>query len=594
MDPRRVWPDFDEKWIRYEDDDVIVVDKPVGVPSQPADPERPDDLVTRLRAHLEARDGHRAYLGIHQRLDKDTSGVLLMTRRREANAAIAAQFEGRKVTKRYLACVTGWPRKAARTTLRNALALEGGRMRVTSPGDRRGDLAITHVERLADREDRALLGLTLETGRTHQARVQLAHAGAPIAGDRLYGGGGAPRLMLHASSIELVHPQTRAVLRVDADAPPEFDDWLKHGDMGVRIYDEPAALDRAIARAVQARFALGRAIETGHVTTAFRLGNEAGDGLPSLAVDLYDGYLVAQFYGDARDELPRGGGPTTARGARRSARAGDDTWRDPARRERVLDRLFALGARGVYLKQRTKQANVPNVRREELSPRSPVRGEAAPDEFEILEDGLAYTVRLADGPSTGIFLDQRHNRRRVRDFADGKSVLNLFAYTCPFSMAAAAGGAPRTTSVDVAMPALERGRANMQRAGLLHRGDHRFIADDVFAWMPRAQRAKESFDLVIVDPPSFATTKRTTFAVASDYAELAAQAMALVLAKGALLACINHRGVTRARFRRFLHDAARIAQRKVAQLKDLPDPSDFPAPLGGECHLKSAWVTFAD
>src|SRR5438046_6295875 len=103
MDRARVWPMFREEHVLFEDDDVIAVHKPAGVPSQSADPDRPDDLVTRLRAFLAARDGKRdPYLGTHQRLDRDTSGVLLFTKRPEMNAAIAKQFEGRTTKKHYL------------------------------------------------------------------------------------------------------------------------------------------------------------------------------------------------------------------------------------------------------------------------------------------------------------------------------------------------------------------------------------------------------------------------------------------------------------------------------------------------------------
>ena len=104
MDRARVWPAFEDAWIVHRDDDLIVIDKPARVPTQAADPERPDDVVLRLRQHLGID-----YLGVHQRLDRDTSGVLLFTARREANAAIAAQLEGRTAEKEYVACVTGWP-----------------------------------------------------------------------------------------------------------------------------------------------------------------------------------------------------------------------------------------------------------------------------------------------------------------------------------------------------------------------------------------------------------------------------------------------------------------------------------------------------
>ncbi len=567
MDRTRVWPDFDETRILYEDDDLLAVDKPAGVPSQAADPERPDDLVTRLRAYLAAR-GRDAYLGIHQRLDRDTSGVLVMARRREANPELARQFEGRKVEKRYRACVVGWPKGKARAVLDDVLAPgEGGRMRVVPRGKRGGQRATTRVQVVDRRGERALLELVLESGRTHQARVQLAHAGAPVAGDSLYGGAPAPRLMLHADSIQLLHPRTSEPVRFRAPPPAELETWMARGDLGDRVLDDDDALKRALANAVERRWGLGRAAGGAHATTAFRLVHEAGDAVPRVAVDLYGDHLVAHLYEDG------------------------DFW-TPARRARLLDALERLGADGIYLKVRRKQAStLVDTRREDLAPRAPVRGHAAPEELAILEEGVPYLVRLGDGLSTGIFLDQRGNRRRVRDMVAGKSVANLFAYTCAFSVAAAVGGARKTVSVDASAAAIERGRANLAHAGVASRGEHVLLAVDAFAWMGQAKAAGERFDLVVIDPPTFSTTKRSTFVAETDYGKLAVSALALVAPGGALLACINHRKTSRARFRRVLHQAAREAGRQLAQLKDLPDPPDFPPPPGQEPHMKSALLT---
>src|SRR5215213_838170 len=97
-----VWPSFRAEHILYEDDDVVIVHKPAGVPSQAAGEEDGDDLLLRLRTFLAARDGREGYLGVHQRLDRETSGVVLFTKRASANPSIAKQFEMRFVKKRYL------------------------------------------------------------------------------------------------------------------------------------------------------------------------------------------------------------------------------------------------------------------------------------------------------------------------------------------------------------------------------------------------------------------------------------------------------------------------------------------------------------
>lgn len=557
MDRRAIWPDFRDAWIVHADDAIVVVDKPAGVPSQAADPERPDDVVTRLRAHLGG-----AYLGVHQRLDRDTSGLLVFARRKESNAALAAQFEGRSVQKTYLACVEGWPRGRDRAVLRDALA-EGrdGAMRIVPPRSRSAKEAVTRVTVAGRSGNRAMLELTLETGRTHQARVQLAHAGAPIAGDSLYGGARAPRLLLHASGLSFAHPAGGKRVRFASPAPAEMADWVEHGDRGVDVYDDPAAIALALDRARERRWGLGRSERT----SAFRLVNEEGDALPRLAVDVYDAWLVAQLYGD------------------------DGPWADRARRDRVLDALHALGFDGVYLKVRPKQANVlVDTRREDLAPASPVRGAAAPAELAVVEEGMPLLVRLGDGLSTGLFLDQRSNRKRVREMCAGKTVANLFAYTCAFTVAAALGGARKTVSVDASAAALERGQAGLAHAGVTS-GEHAMVADDCFSWLARAARRGERWDLVILDPPSYSTTKRGRFVADSDYVELAAAAIRVLASGGRLLACTNHRGISVARFRKILFDAGRAAGRDVTQVKDLPMPSDFPHV--GDPPTKNALVT---
>lgn len=570
MEPERVWPTFRDRWLVHDDGDLLAIDKPIGVSSQAVDPQRPDDIVTRLKLYLAER-GDDPYLGIHQRLDRDTSGLVVFTRKRDINVDLAAQFESRRVRKRYVACVAGWPKGRDRATLRDAVAPgPEGRMQVVANRDVRGKEAITEVRVLERCGDRAMLALELRTGRTHQARVQLAHAGAPIAGDPLYGGAPAARLMLHADELRLVHPRTHCPMHLRAPAPAEFVAWMQRGHLDEGVYDDATLLETTLGRALERRWGLGRSADFGaeRETTAFRLVNESGDALPRLAVDVYDAWIVAQLYGD------------------------DGPWADSARRERVLDRLGALGFDGVYLKIRPKQANlVTDSRRREIAPPLPVRGVAAPAEMAIVEEGMPLRVRLGDGLSTGLFLDQRNNRRRVRDLAAGKTVVNLFSYTCAFTVAAALGGATRTVSVDASAAALERGRENLANAGVLGRGDHIFAAADVFSWLSRAAHRRERFDLVVLDPPSYSTTRRGRFVADEDYVALATAALALVAPGGQLLACTNHRGISRVRFRRILRAALREAQREPAQMKDLAEPPDFPPGPRGEEKMKSVLLT---
>ncbi|MEZ4315779.1 MAG: RNA pseudouridine synthase, partial [Polyangiaceae bacterium] len=214
--------------ILLDDGDVLVIDKPFGLPTHETAPGDENHAVARLKALLRAR-GQGDYLGIHQRLDKDTSGVLLFSRNPDRNRALAAEIEGRKAKKEYLAAVV-LPKTAPKTgTLRAFIEKEkGGAVSVHTrkPRSRGAQEAITHYRVIERRADRALLAVIPETGRMHQIRAQLAHAGWPVAGDPLYGGPPAPRLLLHAARLSLAHPSGKGRIDVSSTIPDTFARWL--------------------------------------------------------------------------------------------------------------------------------------------------------------------------------------------------------------------------------------------------------------------------------------------------------------------------------------------------------------------------------
>jgi 23S rRNA (cytosine1962-C5)-methyltransferase len=552
-----LFPHWRPEWILHHDPDLVAVDKPPFISTHAPDPGREDDACARLAAYLGQPGEPRPYLGIHQRLDRDTSGVLVFTCRKEANRSLAEQFEGRTVQKTYVAAVLGL-RGPERGVLRHRLvAGKGGVMRALPPSAREGQEAITRYRVLDRRGPRALVELSPETGRTHQIRVQLAAAGAPIAGDPIYGGAPAARLMLHAVELGLRHPSTGKALALRAPVPPSFARWVEGA--AEALPRDAAAIEALLRRAADRRYGVAHLPET----TALRLANGAGDGLPGVDVDVYGDHLLVALSGD--DAL--------------------------AAREAVLDAAAALGPAGVYLKLRPKHASVVvDTRREDLAPRGPVRGAPAPDDLTVHELGLPFRVRLGDGLSTGVFLDQRENRRRVRELSRGARVCNLFAYTGAFTVAAVAGGARSSMTVDVSPGAIAWARQNLA-AVAADPAQHELLEADVLPWLERMAPRVEPFDLVVLDPPSFATTKQSRFSAAGDYRALAALALRVLAPGGRLLACTNHRGIARTKFRRFLHEAARDSAREVVQMKDLPDPEDFPPEPGAEPHLKSVLVT---
>jgi RluA family pseudouridine synthase len=215
--------------ILYEDDQVIAVDKPPGLPTPPTvDPGRPS-LFAAVRSWLSERAGREAYLGLHQRLDRDTSGVVLFAKDPRANPALADAFAGHRVVKIYHA-LAGLPghRPPRHWQVRSSLASvgRGAAARVKSVTDG-GSPAETDFAVLEILERGLVVEARPRTGRKHQVRVHLAEAGLPILGDDLYGGRGPvgltiPRLMLHAVRLELLHPTTRAPLVIGSPYPEDL------------------------------------------------------------------------------------------------------------------------------------------------------------------------------------------------------------------------------------------------------------------------------------------------------------------------------------------------------------------------------------
>ncbi|MFN0066852.1 MAG: RluA family pseudouridine synthase [Limisphaerales bacterium] len=221
--------------ILHEDDDLLVLDKPPGLVVHPSAGHDDGTLVNALLHHCAGRlsgIGGVARPGIVHRLDKDTSGCLVVAKHDAAHVALAKQFAGRSLDKTYLALVCGVPAAEA-GEIRAAIARHPShrkRMAVTDGGGREAWTSWRLRERIAGA---ALLEATLHTGRTHQIRVHFRHIGHPIVGDDTYGerqnarlaeatGWRAPRQMLHAWRLEFTHPGTGAEMAFEAPVPADF------------------------------------------------------------------------------------------------------------------------------------------------------------------------------------------------------------------------------------------------------------------------------------------------------------------------------------------------------------------------------------
>jgi len=168
-------------------------------------------------------------------------------------------------------------------------------------------------------------------------------------------------------------------------------------------------------------------------------------------------------------------------------------------------------------------------------------------------------------------------------------VLNLFAYTCGFSVAALAGGAREVVSVDSSGRALERGEGNVAALGAA--GQHRTWRIDAFDALERLAKKGELFDAVIVDPPSYSTSGSRRFVLKRDYGQLCEAALRVLAPGGWLLACLNHHGLGQQWLRRSVHGAAASVGVALDSVRDLPTPLDFPAVPGEDPLAKAVLAT---
>ena len=222
--------------VLYEDADLLAIDKPPGMVVHPAPGARRGTVVNALAHRLGALAGvgRPDRPGIVHRLDRDTSGVLLVARTAAALEALARQFRTRTIEKVYLAVVRGHL-GAAHGTIDRAVGRHPRERRRMSVHSRRGRAAVTRWTALERLPGATLVRLEPETGRTHQLRVHLAAAGHPIIGDRVYGARRAgragtrldfPRQALHAAEIRFDHPSSGARIVVRAPLPPDVEQLL--------------------------------------------------------------------------------------------------------------------------------------------------------------------------------------------------------------------------------------------------------------------------------------------------------------------------------------------------------------------------------
>ena len=348
-----------------------------------------------------------------------------------------------------------------------------------------------------------------------------------------------------------------------------YGSWSPASQIRVRMLSFDAAavpdaafVDDLVARAVARRADFLAAGET----NAVRLVNAENDALPGVVADFYAGWVVCQF-----------------------TSAGAEFWK-----RTVADALLkhVSGCRGV-----AERTDVDVREKEGLGSSGGfgvLAGEEPPERIEIFEGKIRYFVDVRKGHKTGFYLDQRDARAAVGALAKGRDVLNCFSYTGGFGLAAAAGGATHVTQVDVSRDALELAKKNadltlsnrsaIDQSNNLNNPNNRTILDyveaDVFQYLRKCRDERRTFDLIVLDPPKFASVKSQVMKAARGYKDINLLAMKLLKPNGILATFSCSGAMTAELFDKVLAEAATDAKRDFQMIARTRQGADHPVSLG--------------
>lgn len=276
-------------------------------------------------------------------------------------------------------------------------------------------------------------------------------------------------------------------------------------------------------------------------TNAFRVFNGEGDGIGGLTIDFYNGSYLINWYS-----------------------LGIYTFKDSILKG--LKEIVEYDA--IYEKLRFE--NDIEEKNDGL-----VAGNPVPFPIIIKENGEQFAVYFNDGAMVGIFLDQREVRRTIRNnYAKGKNILNLFSYTGAFSVFAAKGGARSTTSVDLANRSLERTQENF-KLNNINPEDHNIIVEDVFNYFKFCEKKALKYDMVILDPPSFAKSKDFVFSAEKDYPVLLAETIKITTNNGIIVASNNSSTIDLDKFKQMIGKAFNLGKARFEILEIHQLPKDF-------------------
>ncbi len=353
-----------------------------------------------------------------------------------------------------------------------------------------------------------------------------------------------------------------------ADVVSSNGTWLAKGafspysQIAVRIWsftqDEEISIGffrNRISRAILARTLPG----TQQNFSACRLVHAESDGLPGITVDKYGDYLVCQFLS-----------------------AGAEHWKTDI--VRILEEQFSSTLHSGVLeigpcKSIYERSDVAVREKEGLLPHTGVlSGDCPPERIQIQEGNLQFRVDVLKGHKTGFYLDQRENRAMIPAFCKGAEVLNCFAYTGAFGVAALAAGAEAVTNIESSAALLEQAREQVELNGLNDARMH-YLSEDVFHTLRRFRDSRRKFDVIILDPPKFAESQNQIPKACRGYKDINLLAAKLLNPGGTLITFSCSGLMPPDLFQKIVADAARDAGRNGQIVRRLYQASDHPTAL---------------
>lgn len=328
--------------------------------------------------------------------------------------------------------------------------------------------------------------------------------------------------------------------------------------MRALAFQTPVAINRDFFEVKLSEAASRRSFLAASQTTGYRLVFGESDGLPGLVVDRYAGSLVVKIYTVAW--IP---------------------WLKD-----FVEALSAVASPKQIILRLSRNSSKQKENIYGLKDGVEIFGPPVEGSVRFMENGLIFEADLVRGQKTGFFLDQRENRQRVQTLSENKSVLNAFAYTGGFSLYAAKGGAKSVVSLDLSKPALAAAAVNFSLNRNLADCPHELLQGDAFALLAEMKRNSRMFDMVVIDPPSFAKQNSETGKAAKAYSALTQLGLGVLRRGGMLVSASCSSRIKEDEFFDLVHKAAHRANRPLREIERTGHPADHPVKFKENAYLK--------